>query len=53
MAVGGLEAGDIILALDGTPFRTDQDVLNHVDRTTVTLIDVRTNMRQEGVVEIH
>jgi hypothetical protein len=52
-AIGGLEAGDIILALDGAPFRTDQDVLTHVDRTTVTLINVRTNMRTEGVIEIH
>jgi hypothetical protein len=52
-ANGGLEAGDIIVAMDETPFRTDQDVLNHVDRTTVTLIDVRTNMRKEAVIEIH
>ncbi len=51
-ALGGLEAGDIILMLDGMPFRTEEDVLHHVDRTTVTLIDVRTNAQQEAVIQI-
>lgn len=51
-AAGGIEPGDIILALDGMPFRTEEDVLNHVDQTTVTLIDVRTGQRQEAVIQI-
>jgi hypothetical protein len=39
----GLEPGDIVTELDGTPFRTPQDVLNHRQDTTVRLINVRTN----------
>ncbi len=49
---GGIEQGDIILALDGAEFKNDQDVLNHVDQTTVLLIDVRTKQRQETVIQL-
>jgi hypothetical protein len=37
-----LEPGDMIVALDGQPIRTHADVTNHVDRTTLQFIDVRT-----------
>jgi hypothetical protein len=49
---GRLESGDIILMLDSLPFHTEQDVLNHVAETTVSVIDVRTGRRTELVIQI-
>ena len=49
---GGLEMGDVILLLDGMPFRNEQDVMNHTARTTICVIDVKTGLRQEGVLEL-
>src|SRR5262249_10950174 len=46
----GLEQGDTIVALDDAAIRSPQDVLAHVDRTTVDLIDVRTNQLKRAVV---
>jgi hypothetical protein len=51
-AKGGLERGDIIIELDGSPIRGPNDVLNHVDQTTVRVIDVNTNTPQETTVFI-
>jgi hypothetical protein len=39
----GLESGDIVFMLDNVRFREEADVLNHVDSTSVTVIDVQTN----------
>jgi hypothetical protein len=45
-----LEPGDMIVSLDGQPIRTHADVTNHIDRTTLQFIDVRTGkLRYEEV----
>jgi len=49
---GGLEVGDIILLLDSLPFRNEQDVMGHTGHTTISVIDVKTGQRQEGVLEL-
>jgi hypothetical protein len=41
----GLEPGDVIVALDGTPFRDPEDFLGHTGRVRMTLIDGRTGHR--------
>ena len=41
-----LEPGDTIYNLDGLPIRHVVDVMNHHDRTDVSLINVRTNRPQ-------
>ena len=46
-----LEPGDMIVSLDGQPIRTHTDVSNHVDRTTLQFIDVRTG--QPRSVEVN
>jgi hypothetical protein len=46
----GFEIGDIITALDGQPFRTPEDVLNHTQETTVDFIDTRTKERRRATV---
>jgi hypothetical protein len=46
----GLETGDIVFMMDDLRFREPADVLNHVDRTTVALIEVRTNQVKSAVV---
>jgi len=43
-----LDAGDVILALDGQQFRNANDVANHVDQTTVDFFDAATNTVQRG-----
>jgi hypothetical protein len=49
---GGLESGDMIIELDGTPIRGPSDVINHIENTTIRLIDVRTNAPQDTQVFI-
>jgi hypothetical protein len=45
LAADGFEPGDVIVRLDGQPFRTLADVEGHVDATTVDYINVRNNQR--------
>ena len=45
----GLKPGDVIIALDGVPFRTPADVVNHTQQTTIDFIDVRTGQRRSAV----
>jgi C-terminal processing protease CtpA/Prc len=47
-----LDAGDMIIALDGLPFRNANDVLNHFDRTTVDYIDSATKTRRKGIIDL-
>lgn len=42
LAAAGFEPGDMILALDGLPIRSADDVESHTDDTTVDYVDVRT-----------
>jgi hypothetical protein len=51
-ARAGLEFGDIILSMNSMPFRSEADVLNHVGRTSVSLINVRTGQPVNTVIEI-
>ncbi len=46
----GLEVGDVVFMMDDQRFRTPQDVLSHVNNTSVTLIDVRTGQVKQAVV---
>ena len=46
----GLEVGDVVFMMDDQRFRTPQDVLSHVNNTSVTLIDVRTGQVEQAVV---
>lgn len=48
----GIEAGDIIVALDNLPFQRPEDLREHVDRTTITLIDVRDGETRELVAHL-
>jgi S1-C subfamily serine protease len=47
-----LEPGDTIFELDGTRFRTPNDVLSHRALTTMRFINVRTNGTQSATVWI-
>jgi S1-C subfamily serine protease len=47
-----LEPGDMIVSLDGQPIRTHADVANHIDRTTLEFIDVRTGERRSYQVNL-
>jgi hypothetical protein len=38
----------MIVSLDDRPIRTHADVANHIDRTTVQFIDVRTGERRSA-----
>ena len=48
----GIEAGDIIVALDHLPFQRPEDLREHVDRTIVTLVDVRDGQMRELVAHL-
>jgi hypothetical protein len=48
----GLERGDMIIRLDDQPIRDPQDVLNHIDRTKVELIDIQTGKIATRVVQL-
>ena len=48
----GIEAGDIIVALDNLPFQRPEDLREHVDRTTISLIDVRDGETRELVAHL-
>ena len=41
----GLETGDVVLTLDGAPFRVPADVVNHAALTLMRLIDVRSGQQ--------
>jgi hypothetical protein len=47
-----LEPGDMIVSLDGQPIRTHADVVNHIDRTTLQFIDVRTGALRSHEVNL-
>lgn len=47
-----LDAGDIILALDGQRFANPSDVANHFDQTTVDFLDAGTNTLQNGTINL-
>jgi hypothetical protein len=49
---GGIELGDVIVALDEMPIRTSDDVARHFGRTTIVLIDVKTGQPQQTVIEL-
>ena len=38
----GIYFGDMIIRLDGQPIRKPEDVLVHIDQTTVEFINIRT-----------
>jgi hypothetical protein len=48
----GLEPGDIILSLDDQPLDRPRDVLEHIGRTKVVLIDVRTGQAKTAWVDL-
>lgn len=48
-----LEPGDFITHLDGMALFNSNDVLNHVGRTTVRFVNIRTGQPQVGVVWIN
>lgn len=47
-----LEPGDLIVSLDDQVFDSPRDVDNHVDVTTIDVIDVRTNRPVRGVMRL-
>jgi hypothetical protein len=49
---GLLEAGDIILTLDEMLIRSPEDIVNHTARTTVFLIDGKTGLPKDTVIEL-
>jgi hypothetical protein len=48
----GLELGDMIVSLDGQPIHRPEDVLAHVDRTAVELIDIRTGRINTAIAQL-
>ena len=48
----GLELGDMILRLDGQPIKKPEDVLAHIDQTTVEFINIRTGKVETRVVQL-
>jgi hypothetical protein len=46
------EPGDMIVSLDELAINSPQDVLNHVGRTTMVFINIRTGQAQSAVVEL-
>jgi C-terminal processing protease CtpA/Prc len=47
-----LELGDIIIRVDGQPIRKLQDVLNHIDQTTIEFVNIRTGKVETRVVQL-
>jgi membrane-associated protease RseP (regulator of RpoE activity) len=47
-----LDAGDVILALDGQLLRNPNDVATHFDLTTVDFLDAGTNTVQRGTINL-
>ena len=46
----GLEPGDIVFALDGQRFMSPADVMNHMQRTSIDFVDVRTGQTRSYVI---
>lgn len=51
-AAAKLELGDMIVKLDGMPIMSSQDVLNHVDETTVEFVNIRTGKVETRTVQL-
>ena len=47
-----LELGDMIIRLDGQPIRKPEDVLNHIDQTTIEFVNIRTGGVETRVVQL-
>ena len=47
-----LELGDMIIRLDGQPIRKPEDVLNHIDQTTIQFVNIRTGGIETRVVQL-
>jgi hypothetical protein len=47
-----LERGDMIIRLDGQPIRRPEDVLAHVDRTTIEFINIRTGRIETRIAQL-
>ncbi len=48
----GLEPGDTIVSLDGQAITGPQDVLNHINRTTMTFVDFRINQLRSAEFDL-
>jgi len=48
----GLELGDMIIRLDGQPIKKPEDVLAHIDQTTVEFINIRTGKVETRAVQL-
>jgi hypothetical protein len=51
-AVIQLELGDMIIRLDGQPIKKAEDVLAHIDQTTVDFINIRTGKVETRAVQL-
>jgi hypothetical protein len=47
-----LERGDMIVRLDGQPIKKPEDVLAHVDQTSVEFINIRTGKLETRVIQL-
>ena len=47
-----LDAGDIIVALDGQRLMNPNDAANHFDQTTVDYVDSGTNTQRSGSITL-
>jgi hypothetical protein len=47
-----LDVGDIIFMLDGQRFASPNDLVKHVNRTSVNYIDATTNTQKSGTINI-
>ena len=47
-----LELGDMIIRIDGQPIRKPEDVLNHIDQTTIEFVNIRTGGVETRVVQL-
>jgi Caspase domain len=48
----GLELGDMIIRLDGQPIKKPEDVLAHIDQTSVEFVNIRTGKRETRVAQL-
>jgi hypothetical protein len=48
----GLELGDMIIRLDSQPITKPEDVLAHVDQTSVEFVNIRTGKAETRVVQL-
>jgi type II secretory pathway component PulC len=48
----GLERGDMIIRLDGQPITKPEDVLAHIDHTSVEFVNIRTGKTETRNVQL-